>query len=40
MQYGMLNRINALVTQRRLHWLGHVGRTNDHLLKQLLFGEL
>ena len=40
MQYGMPSGINALVTQHRLHWLGHVGRTNDCLLKQLLFGEL
>ena len=40
MQFGMPYGINALVTQHRLHWLGHVGRTNDRLLKQLLFGEL
>ena len=40
MQFDMPNGINALVTQHRVHWLGNVGRTNDRLLKQLLFGEL
>ena len=40
MQFGMPYGINALVTQHHLLWLGHVGRTNDCLLTQLLFGEL
>ena len=39
-QFNMLNGLNALVTQHRLQWLGHVRRTNDRLLKQLLLGEL
>ena len=40
MQFGIPNGINALVTQHRLQWLGHVGSTNDRLLKQLLFGGI
>ena len=41
MEFGMPDGINALVMQRRLQWLCHMGRMSDDcLLKQLLFGEL
>jgi len=33
--------VSDFIMERRLHWLGHLGRmSDDRLPKQLLFGEL
>ena len=40
-EFGMTEEASVLLALHRLRWLGHVGRmTDDHLPKQLLFGEL
>ena len=38
-EFDMPDRINVLVIQCRLQWLGRVGRMSDHLPKRLLIGE-
>jgi len=39
--FGMQWSVSDFIMERRLRWLGHLGRmSNDRLPKQLLFGEL
>ena len=41
MNFRIPDGIDAIVIQHCLQWLGHEGRiSDDHLSKQLLFGEV